>query len=94
MLIYTCYIDPVADIDANIMSIVIQQVREKVIFQEMKLFFIHQHFDLLSIPQYNTLIDHLAETTATNDTKVNPMISQYNTIKIALLIYRICWKIE
>lgn len=24
----------------------------------------------------------------------NPMISQFNTIKITLLIYRICWKIE
>ena len=25
---------------------------------------------------------------------MNPMISQFNTIKITLLIYRICWKIE
>lgn len=35
----------------------------------MKLFFVHQHFDIMSIPQYNTLIDYLAEVTQTADLK-------------------------
>ena len=28
------------------------------------------------------------------DAKLNPVINTFNTIKLALLIYRICWKIE
>jgi len=28
------------------------------------------------------------------EVKSNPVISQFNTIKICLLVYRICWKIE
>ena len=28
------------------------------------------------------------------DAKLNPIINTFNTIKLALLIYRICWKIE
>lgn len=42
----------------------------------------------------NTLIDIYQEVLYRKDPKMNPMISQFNTIKITLLIYRICWKIE
>ena len=28
------------------------------------------------------------------EAKLNPVINTFNTIKLALLIYRICWKIE
>lgn len=60
----------------------------------MKLFFIHEHFDLLSIEQMNQLVDIYMEILHRKDFKYNPMLSQFNTIKYSLLIYRISWKIE
>ena len=60
----------------------------------MKLFFLHEHFNTLTISQMNYLIDIYQELLNHKDVKLNPMINQFNTIKIALLIYRICWKIE
>jgi len=42
----------------------------------------------------NTLIDVLIDVLHTSDLKLNPMLSQYNTIKYSLLIYRVSWKIE
>jgi hypothetical protein len=41
----------------------------------------------------NNLVDTFQEILHRHDLKLNPMISQYNTIKYALLIYRITWKI-
>jgi hypothetical protein len=59
----------------------------------MKLFYIHEHFDLLSISQMNWLIDIYMEILHRKDFKANSMLSTFNTIKFALLIYRISWKI-
>ena len=44
--------------------------------------------------QLNKLIDTFIDTLMQRDYKNNPMLSQYNTIKYALLLYRICWKIQ
>jgi len=41
----------------------------------------------------NWLIDIYMEILHRKDLKMNPMLSTYNTIKYALLIYRISWKI-
>lgn len=56
-------------------------------FHEAKLFFIHNHFDLMSVKQLNTLIDILMEITSLRDIKKNPALHQYNIIKYSLLIY-------
>jgi hypothetical protein len=42
----------------------------------------------------NNLVDIYQEILFRKDVKMNPIISQFNTIKVSLLIYRICWKIE
>lgn len=42
----------------------------------------------------NNLIDIYQEILFRKDKKMNPIVSQFNVIKICLLIYRICWKIE
>ena len=41
----------------------------------------------------NWLIDIYMEILHRKEIKLNPMLSQFNTIKYALLIYRISWKI-
>jgi len=69
-------------------------IRESVKYHEMKLFFIHQHFSTLNVQQMNDLVDIYQEILGRKDPKMNPMVSQFNTIKITLLIYMICWKIE
>ena len=41
----------------------------------------------------NQLVDIFMDVLNHRDHKKNPMLSTYNTIKYALLIYRISWKI-
>ena len=76
------------------MELIILSLRDSCKFHEMKLFYIHEHFDLLSIEQMNQLVDIYMEILHRKELKLNPMLSQYNTIKYSLLIYRISWKIE
>mmetsp|Transcript_11812 Transcript_11812/g.18170 ORF Transcript_11812/g.18170 Transcript_11812/m.18170 type:complete len:221 (+) Transcript_11812:4946-5608(+) len=83
-----------ADITIKIMDILISTIKSSQMFHELKLFFIHQHFDVLTIEQLNWLVDVYMEILFRKDIKTNPMLSQYNTIKYSLLIYRISWKIE
>ena len=40
------------------------------------------------------LIDICLEILNRKDYKFNPILSQYNTVKYSLLIFRISWKIE
>ena len=75
------------------MDLFISSIKDSTIFLEMKLFYIHEHFDILSILQMNNLIDTFMEVLHRKEHKMNPMLSSFNTIKIALLIYRISWKI-
>jgi len=48
----------------------------------------------MDVAQLNRLIDILMEILHTKDIKRHPALHQFNTIKYALLIYRICFKIE
>ena len=94
ILIYLLYIDINVDIDEKMMDIILASIRESPLFHEIKLFFIHEHFDTLTIQQLNVLIDIYYKQLHDHDYKKHPIVNQYNTIKVALLIYRICWKIE
>lgn len=94
ILIYTCYLNPNQDMDNRMMDILMSTIRESVLFHEHKLFYLHQHFDVLTIYQMNHLVDIYQEILNVKDARSNPSINQYNTIKIALLVFRICWKIE
>jgi hypothetical protein len=94
ILIYTVYLNPVEDMDEKMLDILMSTIKDSVKFHEMKLFFLHEHFNTLSIGQMNYLVDIYQDLLNIRDPKQNPIISQFNTIKIALLIYRICWKIE
>ena len=58
------------------------------------MFFIHEHFDVYTIAQLNFLVDTYMAILHSKEFKENPMLSQFNTIKYALLIYRISWKID
>ena len=82
------------DISTKITEIFIMSLRDSVKYHEIKLFFIHEHFDVLTISQMNQLVDIYMEILHRKELKLNPVLSQYNTIKYSLLIYRISWKIE
>jgi len=95
MLIYTLYLNPHIDFDRRMVDILMISIRESQKHHEIKLFFIHEHFNVLTVGQMTQLIDLYQDILSRHqDLKRNPMLSQYNTIKITLLIYRICWKIE
>jgi hypothetical protein len=66
---------------------------KSVKFHEMKLFFLHQHFDILNIAQLNNLVEIFIEMLNRKDLKKHPAVCQFNVVKYALLIYRISWKI-
>lgn len=91
--IYLRYLGP-ADFNAKIMDILILSLRDSVKYHEFKIFFILEYFDILSVYQMNLLVDIYMEILHRKDYKMNPMLSQYNTIKYSLLIYRISWKID
>ena len=93
-IIYFMFLNHTVDIDQKMMDIILQTVKESPRYHEIKLFFIHEHFDILTIQQMNQLLDIYQDTLSRQNAKENPMISQFNTIKVTLLIYRICWKIE
>lgn len=57
ILIYTLYVNPAVDMDQKMMDILMTTIRESSKFHEMKLFLIHEHFDVLSIGQMNNLVD-------------------------------------
>lgn len=94
ILIYTLYLDQVIDMDEKMMDIIMLTIKESVYFHEIKLFFIHEHFNVMSVQQLNNLVDIYQQILHNPNIKLHPVVSQFNTIKIALLIYRICWKIE
>ena len=48
-LIYTLYLDKDKVMDGKMMELIIKTLRLSVKHHEAKLFFIHQHFDVLSI---------------------------------------------
>jgi len=93
MLIYSLYMSA-SDIDCKIIDILLNSIRESTKSHEMKLFYLHEHFDVLSVFQMNQLLDIYDQVVHARNPRNNPLINSYNAIKIGLLIYRICWKIE
>jgi len=93
IIIYTLYLK-ISDMDHRMMDALLSAIRESTKSHEMKLFFLHEHFDIMTVYQLNQLLDIYDEVLHSKDPKANPMINQYNVIKIGLLIYRICWKVE
>jgi hypothetical protein len=81
------------DFDSKIMDILIASLRNSVRSHEFKLFFILEYFDNFTVYQMNQLVDTCLEILHRRDYRYNPVLSQYNTVKYALLIYRISWKI-
>lgn len=53
ILIYSLYLDPVKDMDEKMMDILMSTLKDSVKFHEAKLFYLHEHFDVLSIQQMN-----------------------------------------
>jgi len=51
------FLRPAEDIDLKMMDILMGTIKESVKFHEMKLFYLHEHFDVMSIAQLNNLID-------------------------------------
>ena len=49
ILIYSLYLDPMTDMDDLILNIIIQSIKTSNNSHEMKLFYILNHFDKLSI---------------------------------------------
>ena len=82
------------DINSKLMEYLILSMRDSVRLFEIKLYFILTNFDLMTIEQMNTLVDILVMVFNKHEYKMNPMLSQLNTIKVSLLVYRISWKIE
>ena len=76
------------------MDVLINTMRDSVRNHEFKLYFLLEYFDNMSVIQLNNLVDILMEILQHKDYKQNPVLSQYNTIKYALLIYRVSWKIK
>ena len=75
MVIYTVYLDVPKDMDQKMLDIIMGTIRDSVMFHEIKLFFIHEHFDVLNIQQMNMLVDTYQIILKRKDTKLNPMIS-------------------
>ena len=83
-----------SDITPQIMDILMDSLVKSVKFHEMKLFFLHQHFDILNIAQLNNLVEIFIDMLHRKELKKHPSVCQFNVVKYALLIYRISWKIE
>jgi len=83
-----------ADLTSKIMENFLLAIRDSVCFHEIKLYFILENFDVLTIEQLNHLVDILIKIFNRRDYRQNPMLSQVNTVKVSLLVYRISWKIE
>jgi len=47
------FLDIAVDINQRMMDLILQTVKESTKFHEIKLFFIHEHFDSLTIQQMN-----------------------------------------
>jgi len=49
ILIYTLYLQPSVDMNERMLDILMQTLKDSIKFHEIKMFFIHEHFDVLSI---------------------------------------------
>jgi len=76
------------------MDIILSSFENSNLFHEEKLFFLHEQFNMLTVSQLNRVIDIFTEIIQRNEIDKNPVMYQFNTVKYALLIYQICYKIE
>lgn len=94
MLIYIMYMRVNEVVNASMLDLFIDQIRESSKQHEIKLMLIHNHFDLLSVQQLGHLLDaYLSQINSTNYHH-HPIVNCFNTVKVSLLVYLICWKIE
>lgn len=91
--IYCRYIKP-TDITQEIINKIMNSLKDSVKFHEIKMFFIHEHFDVMDVEQLNQLVEIFLLVFKRSEYKYNPMLSQYNTVKYALLVFRVSWRIE
>lgn len=64
-----------ADLDSRIMEIFILTLKDSLKFHEVKMFFIHEHFDKYTIAQLNMLVDTFMAILNSKEFKENPMLS-------------------
>ena len=74
MIIYTMYLNVQKDIDSKMMDIILTTIKDSTIFHEMKLFLIHEHFEILTIVQMNLLVDIYQDVLHSREPKGNPLI--------------------
>jgi hypothetical protein len=76
------------------MNKLMESLKTTTKFHEIKLFFIHEHFDVMSVEQLNQLVDIFILMYKRTEYKFHPFLSQFNTVKYALLVYRVSWRIQ
>jgi len=86
IIIYTLYLS-ISDMNHSMMDALLSAIKDSTKSHELKLFFLHEHIDVLTVMQMNHLLDIYDSVLHSKNPKANPMINQYNVIKIALLIY-------
>lgn len=94
MLIYINNLDQKSVFRGKMIEYLLNSIQDSPRFHEIKLFFVHTHFDAFSIEQMNRLLDIYIEVLRHKNASSNPICCSFNVIKLSLLIYRICWKIE
>lgn len=72
--LYLRFIKP-QDMTSKIIDILISRVMDSLPYFEIKLFFILEHFDQLTIFQMNKLVNHFLEVLHRPSVKNNPMLS-------------------
>ena len=75
ILIYTIYLNPLEDMDMKMLDVLMSTIKDSVKFHEVKLFYLHEHFNILSIGQMNYLVDIYQELLNVKDPKLNPIIN-------------------
>ena len=75
MLIYTLYLNITVDMNEKMMDIIMVSIKDTILYHEIKLFYIHEHFDTLSIEQMNFLVDIYQDLVSSKDPKGNPLVS-------------------
>lgn len=94
MVIYMMYLDQVEDFTPKLMDAIISSVKESPKYHEIKLFFLHEYFNVLTIEQLNQVVNIYQHVLSPKDLKNHPVINQYNTTKVSLLIYRLCNRVS
>ena len=69
-------------------------LKDSVLFHELKMFYILEHFEVMDVQQMNQLVEIFLTVFNRKEYRDNPVLSQYNTVKYALLVYRVSWRIE